>query len=153
MSTFASPTLDSLDQLLARQTDAGLGRCHAAEDFEPLAAACGDLALLLTDDPARSPESWDMAVILPEVLKHFEGHLTAVAAMPEVSRELARRYGVTRYPSLLFVRGGAYVGVLEGVYDWQVLGPAVSRLLETPAGRAPSVGIPVTSAAPAGSCH
>ncbi len=153
MSTFASPTLDSLDQLLERQRDAGLARCLEVDDFAPLAAERGDLAVLLTDDPARCPESWDMAVVLPEVLRSFAGQLSAASAMPEVSRELARRYGVTRYPSLLFVRGGDYVGVLEGMYDWQLLGPAVARLLDTPASRAPSVGIPVTSATPAGGCH
>jgi len=153
MTSFASPTLDSLDQLLERQQALGLGRCLRADDFDAQAAGAGDLALLLTDDPARSPESWDMAVILPEVLRSFDGRLSARTAMPDVSRELARRFGVTRYPSVLFVRDGDYVGVLEGMYDWQVLGPAVGRLLETPATRAPSIGIPVTSATPSGGCH
>ena len=50
-----------------------------------------------------------------------------------------------RLPSLLFLRGGHYVGVLEGVYDWAMLAPAVERLLATPPSRPPGIGIPVTA--------
>lgn len=153
MTFLASPTLDGLEQLLERQRSRGLERCASAEEFDELARGSADLAVLLTDDPVRNPESWDMAVILPEVLKTFCGRLAAVSLMPEPARQVARSYGVSRFPSLLFVRGGDYVGVLEGVYDWQVLGPAVHRLLDTPASRKPGIGIPVHAETPSGACH
>jgi len=148
----ASPTLDGLDRLLERQRGAGLAKLDGPAALDQLAAAGGDLVVLLTDDPARNPESWDLAVVLPELLKAFAGRLSAASMLPAAARETAARYGVARYPSLLFLRGGDYVGVLEGMYDWQLLGPAVQGMLEAPVSRVPGIGIPVRAAA-GGGCH
>jgi len=148
----ASPTIDGLDRLLERQRGAGLAKLDSVAALDQVAAAGGDLVVLLTDDPARNPESWDLAVVLPELLKAFAGRLAAASMMPAAARETAARYGVGRYPSLLFLRGGDYVGVLEGMYDWAKLGPAVQRMLEAPVARVPGSGVPVRSEA-AGGCH
>ncbi len=147
----ASPTIDGLDRLLQRQRAAGLATLDGAAALDEMAGAAGDLVLLLTDDPARNPESWDLAVVLPELLKAFAGRLAAAAMLPAAARETAARYGVARFPSLLFLRGGDYVGVLEGMYDWPLLGPAVQRMLEAPVSRVPGIGIPLRAAA--GGCH
>lgn len=115
-------------------------------------ASGGNSVLLLTENPKICPEAWDLAVVLPEVLKGFAGRVRAGVAAPPESAAIAQRFGVTRFPALLFQRDGDYVGVLEGMRDWASFAPAIERMLAQPASRPPTVGIPVT-AANAGTCH
>ncbi|CAL96410.1 hydrogenase-1 operon protein HyaE [Azoarcus olearius] len=148
---------DALENALQRlaQRD-GFQRLEAS-DLPAFAAAPGTAVLLLTDDPVRCPEAWDMVVVLPEALKAVPGLRPAVAA-PEASRAIAAGFGITRYPALLVLRGeGAapghdYVGALEGMRDWQVLVQSLATLAAAPAGRRPGIGIPVLGAGPS-SCH
>lgn len=153
MNDYAAPSLDALAGLIERlECTHGVVALDAA-GLDAFAAGDGDALILLTDDPARSPETWDVAVVLPEVLKTFGDRVRAAALMPAASREVAARFGVTSYPAQLFLRGGEYVGVLEGMLDWDVWGAAVARKLDTPAGRAPSIGIPVRGADAGSGCH
>lgn len=135
-----------LQSLLERHRDAGLLCLVEARALSAHAAGCGDLAVLLTEDPGRCAEAWDLAVVFPEVLRLHAGRLDAAAAMPRDSAEIARRYGVARFPALLMLRGGEYVGALEGMYDWARLAPAVAELLAAPVSRVPGVGIPLRAA-------
>ncbi|AWI73924.1 hydrogenase [Parazoarcus communis] len=153
MNDYAAPNLDSLAALLERQALRHGIACVDAAGLGAFVAKGGDVLILLTEDPARSPETWDVAVILPEILKTCGRRLRAAALMPADSREVAARYGITRYPAQLFLRDGDYVGVLEGMLDWEAWGGAVARKLALPVGRAPSVGIPVRGPASDSACH
>lgn len=115
-------------------------------------AAGGDSVLLLLEDPRRAPEAFDLAVILPEILKALPGRLRPGVADLEFSRELAREHAIANLPALLFQREGGYVGVLEGLLDWASFLPAVAAMLDAPLSRRPGIGIPVRAAAPGG-CH
>ena len=66
---------------------------------------------------------------------------------------LAARFAVARWPSLLFLRDGQYVGVVAGMLDWTDYLSAVQKLLDTPASRVPGIGIPLVSANSASGCH
>lgn len=147
------PSVARLGELLARLEERGLMSRVASNSVDDYLAAHAEAALLLTDDPARSPESWDMAVVLPELLHTFVGRLAGAVALPAESREIAARFGVSRYPSLVVLRGGQYLGVLEGMYDWQALVPALTRLLGAAGSRPPGIGIPVRAAGADASCH
>lgn len=122
---------------LARLSDEGEG------GVDRFAAGTGDSVALLTDTPKRCPEAWDLAVVLPEVLKLFESRLRAGVANPAESANIAARFGVTRFPALLFQRGGDYIGVLEGMRDWNAFPPAFERMLGSAPARAPGIGIAV----------
>lgn len=143
-------SFDRLLQRLRAQSDiilldeAGLGS---------FVAAAGDGMVLFTQEPDQQPETWDVAVILPEVLKQTGSRLRAAIIPPELARQEKARYGITRWPSLVFVRDGAYVGVIDGMRNWDEYLREIAAMLNKPAGRAPSVGIPVMSADATPSCH
>lgn len=126
-----------------RVTDA-----HGLADF----AAHGSSVLLLTEQPGVCPEAWDLAVVLPELMTTFGTRLRAGFAAPAESASIAQRFGVGRFPALLFQRDGEYIGALEGMRDWASFGSAFERMLEQPASRAPGIGIPVRTAM-SSSCH
>jgi hydrogenase-1 operon protein HyaE len=114
--------------------------------------------LFLAGDPVKYPEALDVAVVLPELIKHFRGRFGAALVAPESERELHARYGCTRWPALVLLRGDAYVGSIERMRDWDDYQRELERLLAAPAQRAPGVGIPVAAepADPnltAGGCH
>lgn len=142
----------SFERLLQRlQAQSQIALLDEAE-LETFIAAAGDGMVLLTQEPEQQPETWDVAVILPEVLKQFRGRLRAAIVSPELARQQKVRFGITRWPALLFVRDGAYVGAIEGMCDWEIYQREVAAMLEKPAGRSPSIGIAVLSGA-AASCH
>ena len=136
------PTFDSvalrLDALGYSQTDAA--------KLDALAAEHPQLVLMLNADPHQHPEVADNAIIVPEVLKSLPGAAPHVCwADPAASRTLASRFGVLKYPALVFLRGGQYTGVIVGLMDWPDVVHRGAELLAAPSRRPPSVGIPVTS--------
>lgn len=122
------------------------------EGLEAFVMQGSDGMVLFTQEPDQQPETWDVAVILPEVLKRFGDRLRAGIVSPELARQQKARFGITRWPALVFVRDGGYVGAIEGMRDWQEYAREIAAMLEKPVGRAPSVGIPVTAAGGAPSC-
>lgn len=116
LRTSAAPTLEHLrERLLERgfrelQNDA----------LESVAAGGTMLVVLPLDHPAQRPEFFDLAVVLPEILRQFEpGMFCAAFAGPPASTAIAKRFGVLRHPALIFLREGRYVGAIEGLRDWQ----------------------------------
>lgn len=123
-----------------------------ANTFDAYVAAPGNSVVLFLDDPVRYPEAWDVAVVLPEVLKAFAATLRAGMLGPEEARKLQPRFGFSRWPALVFLRGGEYVGTIEGMLDWEPFVRQVAQMLEKPTGRAPTIGIAVRNASASG-CH
>jgi hydrogenase-1 operon protein HyaE len=70
--------------------------------------------------------------------------------LPEAARHFAARYGFRRWPALVLLRDGRYVGAIDGLREWGEYMAEMARLLDAPATRAPSIGIAVTGAGPAG---
>lgn len=135
-----------------------LQRDHAIETLDETTAAAfgagpGDSLTLLVDDVVRTPEVWDVAVVLPEALKSIKAPLRAGIATLEASRALSARYGVKRFPAMLFRRDGAYVGTVEGMLDWGYLVAAIERKLGEAPQRPPSIGIPVKGPESGAGCH
>ena len=64
------------------------------------------------------PETADVAVILPEIEKAFAGRFRIGVVSWEAQRELQLKYRFTKYPSLVFLRDGDYLGAITGVLDW-----------------------------------
>lgn len=146
MSTAPLPLLEQL----ARQGYRQIG----AEDLDAVAAASEHLLLMLNEDPVKYPEVIDNAVIVPEVLREFPAGTfdVAFADLPQ-SRLIARRYGIVRFPALLFLRRGDYLGVIVGLMDWPDIVRAFDERLHGEVRRPPSVGIAVTGDTPTGGCR
>lgn len=139
--------------LLARLAEA-VGRTVAtAEDLDALLAEPGAWVLFCGGRPSQHPECLDVAVVLPELLALHGGRVRAAVAAPDLEAALQTRYGFNRWPSLVFLRDGDYVGVISGMRDWSVfVGQFAERLAAAPC-RPPTVGIAVTAAANPSACH
>jgi len=130
---------------------------HRISDLDPAGFQAfmdepGNAVALLTDEPDTTPESWDLAVIFPELLVSTGVKLRAAVLRPESARVLQTRFGLGRLPALLFVRDGGYVGAIEGIRDWSEFITECSTMLQKPVSRTPSIGIAV-SVVSSSSCH
>jgi hydrogenase-1 operon protein HyaE len=88
------------------------------ESLESFQKEHKDVVLFFTENANNYPESNDVAVILPEILKKFEGKLTAAVISRESERPLQRKYRFKGDPALVFLRNGEYVGAITKVRDW-----------------------------------
>ena len=149
MTTPAAPAVHPLvTRLLA--TTAGVEVRPA--DIEAFEAAEGDAVLFFGGDPVRFPEALDVAVVLPELLA-ATGRRMRVGVVPRDAEDaVARRYAVQRWPSLVFLRDGGYLGTLTGMQDWDVYVDALRTLLAGTPGRRPAPTIAI-HAANAPACH
>jgi len=121
---------------------------------EAFAAGPGERVLFFSGDPVRFPECLDVAVVLPELQAAFPGRLHIGVVVPAQEDAVARRFGATRWPSLVFMREGRYVDTIAGMLDWTDYVARVGDALAKPATRRPGVGIAVVPADAGGSsCH
>ena len=137
-----------LDKLVAKH---GISECDQA-GFQSFINEAGNGVALLTEEPDTAPESWDMAVIFPELLAAIGTQLRTTIVRPASAKILQTRFGLSRLPALLFVRDGGYVGAIEGLRDWSEFVNEFAEMLQKPTSRAPSVGIAVTAIS-SSTCH
>lgn len=135
---YAEQRAAAFAELLARLArEAGIPTLIAAGI--DAAAGSGMLGLLYTGDPGRSPESWDVCVVLPELLANVPGMRAAILD-PAQSAEAAERYGIDKLPALVVLRDGEYIGVIEGMRDWDVYMVALNVLSKAPSQTPPVAG-------------
>lgn len=115
-------------------------------NFEALTRRPGRTLLLFTEDPIRFRETLDLAVIVPEVVRAFPGRFAVGVLLPEAARELHPRFGFRRWPAIVLLRDGRYVGAIDGLRNWDEYLAEVARLLDTEPSRPPTVGIAVKAA-------
>jgi hydrogenase-1 operon protein HyaE len=124
-----------------------------ADTVEAFVAAPGHALIVFTEDPDRYRETLDLAVIAPEVARAFAGQFRAAVLLPADARKVAPRYGFARWPALVVLRDGQYIGAIDGLRNWDEYIVEMQRLLAAEPSRAPSIGIAVKSSAPSGHCH
>lgn len=101
------------------------------EHYQAFIDAHDYIVLFCPNDPLLFPESNDVAVILPELLKAFEQPLHAAVVGRSIERELQRRYRFSRWPALVFLKNGGYLGVLAGIHNWHGYLTEGSRILQS----------------------
>lgn len=106
-----------------------------------------EVVLFFTENPKQFPESNDVAMILPELMKVFHSRLNAAVICQSAQRELQSRYGFTSWPALVFLRRGDYLGAITRVQNWDDYLSEISCILESEARRTPAFPLPVESAA------
>lgn len=120
--------------------------------LEAFASAPGVNLLFFPEDPERAPESWDVAAILPELVKSLPEPCRTGVVPPASGRLLRERYGFKRWPVLVFLRDGGYLGAIEGMKDWAVFLAEAHQILSRPASRPPlNLNLPVEGGSSA--CH
>jgi hydrogenase-1 operon protein HyaE len=136
---YAEQRAAAFAELLARLARESGIPTLAADDIDAAAAEPGALGLLYTGDPSRSPESWDVCVVLPELLAVFPDMRAAILD-PSQSAAAAARYGIDKLPALVVLRDGEYIGVIEGMRDWDVYIVAMRVLRDAPGQTPPVAG-------------
>ncbi len=132
--------------LLQRLIDEHGARLIDADSLDAWLDRPGEHVLLFTGDPVRFPEALDVAVVLPELRAAFDGRFDIGLVPDEHEDTLARRFGVQRRPSLVFLRGRGYLATLNGMRDWTDYLADITAAFDAPVSRAPGIGIPLVAA-------
>lgn len=119
--------------------------------FDAFAAASGEAVLFFTEDPMRFREVTDLAVILPEIRAAAARKFRMGVLPPPLANAKAATYGVRRWPALVFLRDGQWLGNIEGLRDWSDYLALADELLAGASHPLPAKVIPV-AAAGASSC-
>lgn len=143
--------MNPLHPLIARLVDAFGYPLLGAGNLDAFCDAPGDAVLFCGGDPIQHPECLDVAVVLPEILRAFSGRFRTAVAASDLEPALQARFGFSRWPTLVFLRNGAYVGAISGIQDWSVYLARINELLATPVSRPPSIGVAVSSTS--ATCH
>lgn len=109
--------------------------------------------LFFTEDPRAFPESNDVAVILPELMRVFGRRLTPALVHRGCDQKLKKRYGFTAWPALVFLRGERYLGAITRVQSWDDYMTAIERILDSEPQTPPQPTIPVAAAGRGDGCR
>ncbi len=112
-----------------------------------------EVVLFFAENPTQYPESNDVAMILPELVKAFAGRLQAALVAKSAERRRQARYGFGTWPALVFLRDGQYLGVITQVQNWEDYLREIRRLLDSQPVRAPGFKVPVVSETVSGCGH
>jgi hydrogenase-1 operon protein HyaE len=116
-----------------------------AEGFDDFVAAPGQAVLFFTEDPQRFREVNDLAVILPEIRRVAPRPFRIGILPPALANARAAQWGVRRWPALVFVRSGEWLGNVEGLRDWAEYVALAAALLEGETRPMPARVIPVAA--------
>ena len=143
----ASNAPDLKEPLLVTQLIEKHGATRLDEaGFEAFVAAPGEAALFFTENPVRFREVLDVAVIVPELAAAASRRFRIGVLPPPLANAKASTYGVRRWPALVFVRAGEWLGNVEGLRDWGDYLAAVNELVEGEPRPLPARVIPVAVA-------
>lgn len=98
--------------------------------------------LFFPGDAERLVESNDVAVILPEILKIYGNSLAPALVAKASERQLQRRFRFNAFPTLVFMRGTGYLGVISRVLDWSDYMAEIPDVLSRPVSEPPPFKFP-----------
>ncbi len=118
-----------------------------AETLDAFLQSHSESVLFFAGDAERLVESGDVAVILPQIVKQFQGRIAPALVEEQAERALQLRYRFNAFPALVFCRGDGYLGAICRVLDWQDYISETAAILarepsDPPAYRFPEACIP-----------
>lgn len=99
--------------------------------------------VLFIEDPNRMKETMDALVIAPELAKVCRLIQRKAVVGPPNARKVAILYGFKRWPALVFLRDGKYLGAVDGLRIWSELIQETDRIINSEPTYPPSIGIPI----------
>lgn len=102
-----------------------------------------ECVLFFTENPTRFPESDDVAMILPELVKEYGNRFSAAVIEQDSQRKLQARYDFREWPTLIFLRKGEYLGAISRVQDWNDYIMKINDLLTSEPKKVLSIGVPI----------
>lgn len=146
----AKAPIHPLVERLCAQTGAPL---LEVANFDAWAQAPGRALVVFTEDPVLYRETLDLAVIVPELVQAFGRRFRVGVLLQAPARAIAARYGFRRWPAIVMLADGKYVGAIDGLRNWQEYLDELGALLAAPPARAPSIGIAVAGEGDGRHCH
>lgn len=122
----------------------GYPRLDAHEIDSYLSQQQQPVALFFSGDPVKVLESNDVAVVLPELVQHFDGRVDA-AVVTDTNPKLQARFGFSRWPALVFMLGKEYLGTISQVQNWSDYLVEIERILNATPTPLPGFPIPVVN--------
>lgn len=138
-TAYSTPDIARLLTLFASHVREHGYQAPGSAAVESFLAAPGPAVLVFVEDPRRMPECWDVAVILPDVLRECAPGVRVGLLDPQTSRSLAARFGVCQWPSLVFLRDGGYLGAISRMRDWEDYRSLIPALLKLEVSEPPSI--------------
>lgn len=102
-----------------------------------------EVVLFFTENAVKFPETNDVAMILPELVRAFDGRFAAAVIALADQRKLQMHYGFREWPTLVFLRDAEYLGAISRVQDWNVYLAEISRILASTPSSPPDFMLPV----------
>jgi len=106
----------------------------------------GITVLFFAGDPKRFRDTTDVAVVLPELVKAFEGTLRPGVVAADAGQALQQYYGFTVWPALVFLRDGGYLGNITGIQNWSDYLHDIRKLIAAEVQQPRGLRVPVVSA-------
>jgi hydrogenase-1 operon protein HyaE len=124
------------------------------DTLDAWASQPGHALLVFSEDPVQYRETLDLAVIVPELVRAYPGRFRVGLLPPAAARAVAPRYGFRKWPALVMLRDGRYVGAIETVRDWDEYCAEITRLLASEPVRPPGIGVAISVEGSGGpQCH
>ncbi|MGA7178400.1 MAG: hypothetical protein WBX11_02270 [Thiobacillaceae bacterium] len=105
----------------------------------------GITVLFFAGDPKAFRETTDVAVVLPELVKAFQGGLIPGVVAAEAEKALQQHYGFASWPALVFLRDGGYLGSITGIQNWTDYLHEIGQMVKADAKSPPGFRIRVVS--------
>jgi hydrogenase-1 operon protein HyaE len=119
----------SLSQLIARLNTQGLPALDR-DAMRTFVQTHEYTLLCFFNDPKAFPENFDVAVVVPELLKSFPA-IHAAVAEPQALAALALIYDVNIFPSLILLHNGEVRQRWPRIQAWGVYQQQLQALLES----------------------
>ena len=132
--------------LIDRLTDARGYPRVTARTLDAVLQSADTTVLFFTGDPATTPEAGDVAVVLPELVRHFDGRLRPAVVAREDERALQAIYGFEIWPALVFLCNDQYLGAISRIRDWTDYLEQIQGFLDAGPVRPPAPRIPILPA-------
>ncbi len=113
------------------------------ETLEAFLARPGFGSLIFLEDPNRMKETLDELVIAPELMKPYPMIVNRGVVVAENARAIARKFGFRKWPAMVLLRDGQYLGVIAGLMQWGDAAKLMTEVMSSEPTRPPSIGIPV----------
>lgn len=115
------------------------------ESFPEFLKGEGFGMVVFLEDPNRMKETLDQLVIATELVRTYKMIKNRAVVVPPDARPLSNRYGFRKWPALVLLRDGKYLGAIDGLKEWADLTAEMNHILASEPTRPPTIGIPVNT--------
>ncbi len=121
------------------------------DSLESFVTSHHHVLLFFTENPVQFPESNDVAVVLPLLMRQFGDRFRVAVVARACERPLHARFPFDGWPALVLLRDGRYVGAISRMQDWDVYLSEMERLLASEPSSLRGFKVPVVGAG--STCH